>query len=223
MIQSKVLKCRVLVSLAAATVCSGLVGCQRHLTITQDTYINTAMHVNRPKDKQTGEPLEVHIVSVYPDDLKNTANSRLAPGNAITSDVWFQDCPQPGDRWDMPGVAGTSRFQLPPDQIFLLTDDRSYYGSYSGPTLHGAAVDGTSPIKRKFKFGGPLHNKNSVIYVFPKFIGADGRVLPVPPAKFDPPGAYSSDLSVHIGVDESRPHYGQYIKIGTDRRLHGKR
>ena len=212
---------RVMMSVVAVSFCAGLVGCQRHLTITQDPYINTAMHVNRPKDKQTGEPLEVHIVSVYPEDLKNAANARLMPDYGITSDIWFRDRPQPGDRWDVPGT--TTRFQLPPGQIFLLTDDRNYYGSYSGPTLHGAAVDGSAPVKRKFKFGGALHNKHSVIYVFPKFIGPDGTILPVPPAKFDPPGAYSADLSVHIGVEEARPHYGQHIETTTPRKLHGKR
>ncbi len=212
---------RLMLFVVGLGVCWGSVGCQRHMTIRQGVYINTAMHVNRPQSQQTGEPLEVNIVSVYPEDLENPANARLMPDYGITSDIWFRDRPQPGDRWDVPGT--TARFQLPPGQIFQLSDARSYYGTYSGPTLHGSAVDGAEPVKRKFKFAGPLHNKHSVIYVFPKFIGPDGSVLPVLPAKFDPPGGYSADLMVEIGVNEAGPEYGQFIRTTTPRKLHGKR
>ena len=51
---------------------------------------------------------------------------------------------------------------------------------------------------------------------------ARGEVLPVPPAKFDPPGAYTHELSVKIGVNESRGNYGQYIENTTERKLHGR-
>ncbi len=35
-------------------------GCARELTITQDAYINTAMHIGRPAGSKSGEPLEIN-------------------------------------------------------------------------------------------------------------------------------------------------------------------
>jgi hypothetical protein len=203
----------------AATAFLTAVGCSRTLTISQDMIINTAMHIDRRGEDRTGQPLEVNIVSVYPDDFKNPANERLLPENHITSDVWYADRPQIGDSPDMEGMDG--RFRLPKDQIFLLTDATRYYGVKSGGMLKGAAIDGKKDLERSFKFKGPLHNKHSVIYVFPKFIDSRGQVLPVPPAVFAPPGAYTHVLSVKIGVDETRDFYGQYIDNTTTRKMHG--
>ena len=61
-------------------------------------YINTAMHVARPKEHRTGQPLEVAIVCVTPSDLEHDANERLDPDGDITADVWFQDMPQQDDK-----------------------------------------------------------------------------------------------------------------------------
>lgn len=195
-------------------------GCARVMRIEQADYVNTAMHVNRPPEARTGEPLEINIVCVYPKDLKNEANDRLAPDSAIASDIWFQDRPQPGDTEDMEDRGG--RFCLPKSQIFVMTYDKKFYGKRIGNPLRGAATDHRKEVETKFEFAGGLHDKGSVIYVFGKFIGPDGRVLPIPPAKFHPPGAYREDLFVKVGVDETRANYGQYIDNVTPRKLHGK-
>ena len=42
------------------------------------------------------------------------------------------------------------------------------------------------------------------------------------PAKFDPPGAYTHELAVKIGVDAGRGSYGQYIDNVTERKMHGQ-
>jgi len=115
-----------------------------------------------------------------------------------------------------------TRFRLPKDQVFVATDDKQYYGKRIGGRLHGAIVDKKDQITLKFKFAGGLHSNESVIYVFPKFIDNKGKILPVPPAKFDPPGAYTHEVYVKIGVDEGRGHYGQYIDNTTERKLHGR-
>ncbi len=190
------------------------------LTITQDDYINTAVHMNRPAASRTGDPLEINIVCVTAADLKLDCNDRLAPGEGITSDVWFQDRPISGDKADMDDRAG--RFYLPKSQIFVMTYDKQFYGTKAGTPLRGAATDKEKTLEREFEFSGGLHNDQSVIYVFGKFIGPDGRVMAVPPAELHPPGAYTRDLFVRIGVDSSREFYGQYIDNETPRKLHGK-
>lgn len=212
-------------SLARALLICGMVpaalpGCARVLTTTQDDYINTAMHADRQRSSRTGEPLEITIVSVYPGDLKLDANDRLDPGREITCDVWYQDRPQPGDKVDMEEPHG--RFRIPKNQVFIRTDDAQYYGKRVGGRLHGALIDKQKTVKTSFNFAGPLHNDKSVIYVFPKFIDRRGQVLPVPPAKFHPPGAYTHELAVKIGVDETRGHHGQYIDNITERKMHGR-
>jgi hypothetical protein len=208
------------VLLLAALVMTLPSGCaSRVMRIEQTDYVNTAMHMNRPPGARTGEPLEINIVCVYPKDLKKEVNDRLAPGSAITSDVWYQDRPQPGDTEEMDDRGG--RFYLQKSQIFLMTYDKNGYGKRIGNPLRGAVTDHRRIIETKFDFSGGLHDRGSIIYVFGKFIGPDGHVLPVPPAKFHPPGAYTEDLFVKVGVDESRAHYGQYIENVTPRKLHG--
>ncbi|HUU85578.1 MAG TPA: hypothetical protein VM243_18920 [Phycisphaerae bacterium] len=194
-------------------------GCAREMLIHQEDYVNTAMHADRQLAARTGEPLEVTIVSIYPKDLAVDANDRLNPDRGITSDVWYRDRPQPGDKVDMEEPHG--RFRLPKDQVFVRTEDSQYYGTKAGGRLRGALIDKQTTVKTTFKFAGPLHSNKSVIYVFPKFIDNRGEVLPVPPAKFHPPGAYTHELSVKIGVNESRGNYGQYIENTTERKLHG--
>ncbi len=196
-----------------------LAGCARELTITQETYINTAMHIGRPAGSKTGEPLELNIVVVTPKDLKHESNDGLAPEAGITSDIWFRDRPIPGDKADTEDRGG--RFYLPKEQIFLMSYDTKFYGKRIGDPLRGAATDRKEKIVKKFNHAGHLHDDKSVVYVFGKFVDKNGNVLPVPPAKFHPPGAYTEDLSIKIGVDERRPHYGQYIDNTTPRKLHG--
>ena len=55
-----------------------------------------------------------------------------------------------------------------------------------------------------------------------RLMGPGGKVLPVRPVKFHPPGAYTEKLGVKIGVRENAEHYGQYVEIhNTPRKLHG--
>ncbi len=185
----------------------GSAGCaSRTLTVTQGDYINTAMHGGRQLEDRTGEPLEVTIVCVYPEDLERDENSGLKPGSVITSKDWYDNQPARG--------SDSGRFILPTDQIYVLTNAAQVYGKKKGSALNGAVKDGRSEVKvGGIKYRGmKLHSRNSVIYVFPKFIGPDGEVLPVRAVEFNPPGAYTSQLSVRIGVDEARGNHGQYIE-----------
>ena len=199
-------------------------GCARVLNIQQAEYINTAVHAARAKEDRTGQPLEVAIVCVTPSDLDHEANDRLNPERDITADVWFQDLPQRDDKKDMDERGG--RFYLPKSHIFWLTDSKERYGKRLRGRLGGAKNDKQKDVVVEFKFEGSWHNDRSVIYVFAKFVDKQGQILPVKPAKFHPPGAYTEKLYVRIAVDEqNRPNYGQYIEIDEarcPRKLHGK-
>ncbi|MCK4340928.1 MAG: hypothetical protein KAY37_04315 [Phycisphaerae bacterium] len=198
-----------------------LVGCGRTMTIHQAPYINTASQANRPVDKRTGEPLELAIVCVYPGDLDKTGNELLRPDSKVTAKEWFERRPTTAG-------AGGGHFDLPKNQVYVLTNDDRVFGRHIGKALRGAVMDGEKPIKKtgiKFESGwtGGLHDDKSVIYVFGKFIGRDGDVLPVSPAKFHPPGAYRADLEIQIDVDPDRPlQAAQYIKVLSKRKMHGK-
>jgi len=187
-------------------------GCGRVLTIKQGAQINTGTQYHRPVDQRTGEPLEVDIVCVFPHNLDNELNSRLAPGAGITSDVWFENRPIPGDKID---AEGNTRFRLAQDQIFVLTDNANVFGKRLGPSLRGSVVDGKDKIKVTFPFNGSLHDKNSVIYIFPQFFGPDGKLLRVAPVIFNPPGVFANEMSVEIGVNDSGANFGQYITNTT--------
>jgi hypothetical protein len=195
-----------------------LAGCSRSLTIRQDPYINTAAQANRPADKRTGEPLEIDIVVVYPADLKKAGNELLRPDSKITCKDWYDRRPQTG----VPPAG--NRFDLPRDQVYVLTNDDSAFGRHIGSALRGATLDGDKPIKKGgIALGwGMVHNEQTVIYVFPKFIGRDG-VLPVMPARFCPPGAYESGLEVKLGVYPNRPlDEAQHIEVTSPRKLYKK-
>ncbi len=186
-----------------------LAGCGgRNVTIQQDHFINTAMQIDRAAEQQTGEPLELAVVCVYPKDLDKPANDLLRPDLRITCKDWYER---------RPVVTGEARgcFELPREQIYVLSNDDLVFGRHIGQALRGAAFDGEAPIRKgplKFRWGD-LHNDRAVIYVFGKFGRKDGTVLPVPPAKFHPPGAYSADLVIRIGVDRDRPlEEAQYIR-----------
>jgi hypothetical protein len=193
-------------------------GCGRTLMIRQDKYINTAPQANRPAAQQTGEPLELAIVCVYPADLDKDCNKLLAPDSKITAKDWYERRPQIGS-------SDASRFDLPSKQVFVMTDDKNVYGTRIGSKLRGADHDGDVVKKTGIHFdggvgGGRFFDSKSVIYVFPKFIGKDGGVLPVPPAKFHPPGAYTEQLEIKIGVEPNTPlESAQYIKVLSERKL----
>ena len=191
-------------------------GCAaRIVTVRQEDRINTAMHIHRPLADQTGDPLEVSIVCVYPDDLQKPENERLKPDSSITAKDWYDFRPT--------GMPDGQHFNLPANQVYLLTDEKTVFGKIKGPALKGAIEGGTPEREVKgIQFKRKLHSKKSVIYVFPKFIDKNGEVLPVRPVKFGPPGAYTRQLFVKIGVDTARPHSGQYIENQTKRRLHGR-
>jgi len=183
-------------------------GCSSNrITIVQDRFINTAVHLNRPVDQRTGDPLEVSMVYLFPDDLEKEVNAGLRPGSGITSKGWYDNRPTLGSR---------GGFQVPADQIFLLTNDSQPYGTRVGRRLRGADRDGTSEVavtgvghlsRGRFKSG-------PILYVFPKFIGPQGQVLPVPPLLYRRP--YSrSGIRFRVGVDPNRDHYGQYVERVT--------
>jgi hypothetical protein len=191
-------------------------GCARQLTITQDDYVNNAMQIDRERRDRTGEPLELDVVCVYPKDLNHQRNDRLKPNSGITSAEWFKRRPVPGDRPDM--ETANDRFRLPPQQIFLLTNERETYGRRIGACLRGARQDGKTITKKGIEFSAAaLHDGRSVIYVFGKFTDKQGQVLAVPPAMFHPPGAYTDRLAIRIGVREGGPNYGQYIEIDSEK------
>lgn len=206
---------------AAALVLSS--GCARNLTIVQDDYVNNAMQKNLDASARVGQTLEVAVVCVYPKDLVDGPNMVLDPDGEMTSRDWFEKAPLVGDTQDKAKAEG--RFWLPGDQIFVLTDKSAgeVYGKKIFAALRGAKKDG-----QKLEINGvqynlfALHDDKAVIYVFPKFVGEGGGVLPVKPAKFHPPGAYKAGISVHIGVDPGRPNDGQYIEVNVKRELHGK-
>ncbi len=192
-------------------------GCgDRVITISQHERINTAMHRHRAREMQTGDPLELTIVCVYPEDLKKSENDRLKPGSGLTAVDWYQHRPT--------GVGGqqAGRFWIPSSQIYLMTNEKGLVGRIKGPALGGATEDGWT--ERKFggiAFSKALHDKNSVIYVFPKFIGPRGDVLPVKPVIFHRPGAYRRNLFIEIGVRDGGDNFGQFVLHSTKRRLHG--
>ncbi len=192
-----------LVGLVCSVVLAG--GCASNtMTIVQDEYLNTAVHLNRPVDQRTGDPLEVTIVCLYPEDLEKESNAGLKPGSGITSKGWYDN---------RPTHSGSRGFQVPADQVFLLTNDSQPYGTRIGRRLQGAKRDGRSEVvvtgikfhsRGMFK-GGPI------MYVFPKFIGPQGQVLPVPPILYSSP-RQRGGVRFKIGVDPDREHYGQYLE-----------
>ncbi len=184
-------------------------GCSSNaLTIVQGEYLNTAVHMNRPVDQRTGDPLEVTFVCLYPEDLEKEANSGLRPGSGITCKGWYDN---------RPSHSGGGGFQVPADQVFLLTNDSQPYGTRVGRRLQGANRDGKSKLVVKgVNFGSRgFFKKSPVMYVFPKFIGPQGQVLPVSPIIYESP-RWRGGFRFKIGVDSNREHYGQFIERITD-------
>jgi len=196
---------------------SGL-GCQRVLTIHQDDRVNNAMYMYRENPEEwEGDPLHVDIVCVTASDLKDDRNARLAPDSTITCKEWYERRPMGNDE-------NANTFQLPSKHIFMLSDDDAMPGKTLRSSLRGALDDGKKPVKVSFPFPGNIHDRRSVIFVFPKFTDRNG-VLPVPPVRFDPPGAFKAGLEVKIGVlddPKSKRHMGQYIKRLSERKLYGE-
>lgn len=209
--------CRIVFSVPVwALVLYASAGCARQLTITQDAYINNAMQIDRRPEDRTGEPLELNIVCVYPTDVFDERNAALRPNSGITSEQWFKYRPLPGDQPEVAAPVG--RFCVLEEQVFVLTNDPHYYGRKIGASLRGAKQDGGVLTKKGIDYNAwALHGNDAVIYVFGKFTDKQGKVLPIPPAKFHPPGAYGNHLAVKIGVREGGANFGQYIEIDTDR------
>ena len=192
-------------------------GCatKKSLTITRDPYINNGMHVDRQMGDRTGEPLEVAVVMVYPNDLKNDANMRLRPDSGMNVAEWFEKRPQPGD--DPAATGGNPRFRLKQSQIYLFTNDTQYYGTRIGPAINGSATDKGDPKVRELDFKEGMNDPNAAIYVFARFNSpGTNATLPAPPVVFRKPGSYPKDLTVHVGVDWNRTATnGQYLEART--------
>ncbi len=194
-----------------------LTGCARKLSITQTEFVNNAMWPAAERSSRSGEPLELNIVCVYPADLNRAENSRLGPDKGLTSDIWFRDRPILGDTAST--ASRGSRFWLPSDQIFVMSNDTTAFGTSVGPALRGARDDGRATFQVEFDFDGSIHHSQSVIYVFGKFVDRHGSVLPVPPAKWNPPGDYKASIAVEVGCNPQQSvNEGQFIRNTTERR-----
>lgn len=209
------------VMLAGCVLIGVACGCAaRSLKITiPDEYINTKMHDNRACEDRTGERLELDIVCVLPSDLEIPINRPLRPDGNITSKVWFEMRPVMGK------TQGVDCFDLPPKQIYRLTDKKSAYGTIKWSRLTGSK-HGNQVVKIKgikFPKSGKLHSHNSVIYIFPKFIDADGQVLETRPVMFNSPGDYRKELSIEIGVEDPCGESTQYIRNTTEKKFGASR
>lgn len=194
-------------------------GCERRLTIRQDDYINNAMHRNRPPARRTGEPLELTVVCVLPADLKDAANADLKPGSPINSRTWYAR--RPGAQLaPIPGLPAAPPFNIPASQIFTLDENNP---EPSLRPLHGKVIEGGDRellvtdkiITIKIPWGDLVFNdRNCVVYVFGRFADENGDILPVPPAVFERPGQYKSELFVKVGSNGKwdSPDRGQYIE-----------
>lgn len=199
------------VALMAGALIAASSGCAaRTMEITIPGVLNTEMHSNRKCEDRTGERLAVDIVCVLPRDLEKPENRALRPDSHITSKIWFEKRPETGS-----SLGG--RFDLPPNQVYHLTDKKNAYGTIFRERLVGVK-DGNQVVKIKgikFPKSSKLHDSDSVIYVFPKFIDADGHVLETKPVMFNSPGDYHKELSVELGVEDPCGEARQYIKNTT--------
>lgn len=216
-----------LAGLTLAALMAGGCGGDRKITFVQDDYINTGVHCDRARaEERTGEPLDVSIVCVTPADMKKqvdgvNVNHNLRAASGLTSADWYERCPISGRPEE-----SKSRFAISPEQIYVLTNDTNQarlFGTRVGPALNGAKIDGQAKtIETPIVFKGSQSSDDSIIYVFAKFKDRNGRVLPAPPVKFQPPSRYKGDLRVRIGVRKgeecSGPLLGQYIEIAGDSR-----
>jgi len=197
-------------------------GCSdRHLTIVQDDFINNGMQHGRAEKDRTGEPLQIDIVCVHPEDLKY--NDDLRPERQITSKEWFEHRPQT-DYKDKSKDSSDKLYRLPKGRIFVLcrqNDKDRTYGVYRKPCLRGAKLDGRTVTVDGINFrSSSLFDGDSIIYVFGKFTDEKGQVLKTPPAVFRPPGKYTSAIAVKVGVHKDqmndRDKRGQYIENTTE-------
>lgn len=189
----------------AATGCSST----RTLRVTQEEYVNTGMSWRLPPENRTGDPLEVSVVWVLPEDLENPVNRDLRPESGITTKIWYERRPELGAQ------PGSGKFEIPAGQIFVLADQEGIYGTRLGCRLHGAHQKQKHTETLTYQFKVPSVFGDPIVYVFPKFVGEGGELLPVPPAVYTPPESRNNMFAVQIGVDAGRqnePTAGQYIR-----------
>lgn len=208
------------------------IGCERRLILRQGEYINNAMHAKRPEGRRTGEPLEVTLVLFLPEFYDIPANEALRPkqSKVITSQDWYER---------RPGSPNNPKaFEIPEDRIFLLTDEPRFYGTKVGGALHGGKLEGTlsirvddesiqvgdqKPVKIK-RLDNPLdlkahpfNDERCAIYLFGRFVGENGEVLPVKPEVITPKNiSHEQEITIQVDVDKevykSNPGQAQYIK-----------
>ena len=107
-------------------------------------------------------------------------------------------------------------FNLDSRQIYVLSNDQAY-GVPKGTALHGAAEEDATRVITGIKFPKKQGHRDSVIYVFPRFVDPDYEIIPYPPVAFNPPSRYGRNLSVEIGVEANGKYHGQFIKNTTGR------
>jgi hypothetical protein len=215
---------------AAAGLCLAVLlagGCSdRHLTIVQDDFVNNGMQHGRAEKDRTGEPLQIDIVCVHPEDLRPNEHivKGLGPDSGITADVWFEHRPQTSYK-NKEKDSSDKIFRLPKNHIFVLCRKNDEgkpetYGEYRRPCLRGAKLDGRSLTVDGIQFrSSSLFDDNSIIYVFGKFTDDKGKVLKTAPAVFHPPGKYTANIRVKVGVHNDQMNdpdaRGQYIENTT--------
>jgi len=174
-----------IIAAVASAGCSG-----RTLVITKDPVINTANRIdfNKPPAERRGETLKVAVICLGEDDFAKAGTgpiAELAPATStMTSKEFFE---KEGS------LSSVSK------KVFDVV---------------GAKIDGKDTQTERFKFPGKLFKGNSVIYVFAKFVGPNGEVIPVKPVKFNPVWHYTGTLKVHISANEKLEGdtYGQNIE-----------
>jgi len=176
---------------------AAVAGCSsRTLVIHKDRIINTANPLDSKKAPadRSGETLKVTVVSLAEEDIaKGGANQKLAPATFSMTSREFYE------------------------------QEGSFTVSKKEFEVKGAKHDGKDTVTERIEFPGKLFKGTSVIYVFAKFKGPHGEVLPVKPVVYHPPGAFTSTLRVHIGANDSLDGdtCGQYIE-NESKRYFGK-
>ncbi len=198
-----------LAGLCVAILFAGSIGCNsRIMTIHRGEVINTYV-------EPQGSPLSIDIVTVAPADFKGdekeNANHDLLPDGGITADVWFKRKPT---RLSMADEKGVEHFILDRKQIISFTDNKKQdvYGVRQDGRIRGRRFEKADRIIVEDIPAMDIRNRKSAIYVFGKFMDAEGNVIPTKPVIFSPVDAYHQRIEIEIDKEGiyriSKPTYG---------------